>query len=139
MEMYSQLPPLGTLVTMLSPTSKSVFAITPSTNYAEFIHHAYILNGVLTDIDLFILLEKSQVLHSHGVPLTPIEEVEDAIRSLQGKIDDVRAAHIERSRAKGVLHSLQSRLHYQRLAASELLRSNKRDLTSFFSNKGSTA
>ncbi|THH16586.1 hypothetical protein EW146_g4089 [Bondarzewia mesenterica] len=141
---YTDLPSLDALIDVLSETH-GPFEATDTTDYEELSSRVDVLSVALTDIDGYVAQEGDvrrvvQVVEPEDSPRKgrermPLELVKNRLDVLHGRIVDTRAAHLDRSRAKGALQRLAMRVHYQRNA---VLNSGPRSLLDFWSLEASS-
>jgi hypothetical protein len=119
------LPPLGPLVAVLSSPDEQ-FSITDSTDYDALTSRVAVLAVALSGIDSYVAEESTLRKLAHvpeGSPRkkepVPLELIRARLDAIHGKIFDTRAAHLDRSRAKGAIQRLSMRIHYQRTALSK--------------------
>ncbi|KAI0268600.1 hypothetical protein BC834DRAFT_644907 [Gloeopeniophorella convolvens] len=121
------LPPLDPLIAVLAEPD-GPFDIADATDYDSLTSRVAILSVVLSDIESYVEEESSlrrlaQVTTTDGSPrkkeMMPLELVRARLDAMHGKIFDTRAAHLDRSRAKGAIQRLSMRVHYQRAALSK--------------------
>nr|GAT60526.1 predicted protein [Mycena chlorophos] len=133
---YNAFPPLGAIRELFSSGSSSVFA---SQNYEEkdydgLLVHIGILATALTDIAGYVKQEAQQ--RQTAPPGSPSKINADkpeteaalvvlAMNSFHGSINDTRAAHLDRSRAKSALQRLKTRVHFEQEAAVKSLRAKR--------------
>ncbi len=140
------LPPLSPLVTVLSSPDEA-FSITDSTDYDALTSCVAVLGVALSGIESYVAEESMLRKLAHapeGSPRkkeqVPLEQIRTRLDAIHGKICtfalplspfpwlinrhrlpsavDTRAAHLDRSRAKGAIQRLSMRIHYQRAALS---------------------
>ncbi|KAG2015460.1 hypothetical protein CC2G_008731 [Coprinopsis cinerea AmutBmut pab1-1] len=129
---YRDPPPLTRLVGLLvqqksdDSNPPGIFQVHEQTDYSNMRRYLYIFGVAMSNIEPYVEEQKQSALkasHAPGaVPRSPskkkpvgdMELLHTAFEILHGMIDDVRAAHIDRSRAKAVLKQLQMRIYYQR-------------------------
>lgn len=119
------LPPLSPLVTVLSSPDEE-FSITDSTDYDALTSRIAILSVALSGIESYVAEEgmlRKLAQPPEGSPRkrepVPLEQIRSRLDAIHGKIFDTRAAHLDRSRAKGAIQRLSMRIHYQRAALSK--------------------
>jgi hypothetical protein len=119
------LPPLGPLVTVLSSPDEE-FSITDSTDYDALTSRIAVLSVALSGIEGYVAEEsvlRKLAQAPEGSPRkrepVPLEQIRTRLDAIHGKIFDTRAAHLDRSRAKGAIQRLSMRIHYQRAAFSK--------------------
>jgi len=119
------LPPLGPLMTVLSDPDEQ-FGITDSTDYDALTSRIAVLGVALSGIEGYVAEEsmlRKLAYISEGSPRKresmPLEQIRAQLDAIHGKIFDTRAAHLDRSRAKGALQRVSMRVHYQRVALSK--------------------
>jgi len=121
------LPPLGPLIDVLSNPDEQ-FNITDSMVYDALTSRIAVLGVALSGIENYVAeestLRKSGSGHIfEGSPWKkepmPLEQIKARLDAMHGKIFDTRAAHLDRSRAKGAIQRLSMRVHYQRAALSK--------------------
>ncbi|KAI0305501.1 hypothetical protein B0F90DRAFT_1067293 [Multifurca ochricompacta] len=121
------LPPLGLLITVLSDVD-GLFSIADSTDYDALTSRITVLSVALSGIEDYVAEESMwkkivQAPVPEGSPrkkgLPPLELIKARLDVMHGKIFDTRAAHLDRSRAKGAIQRLSMRVHYQRAALSK--------------------
>jgi len=119
------LPPLGPLVTVLS-NPDGPFGITDSTNYDALTSRIGVLSVALSGIESYVAEEEASRKLANvpdGSPrkkeTVPLELIRVRLDAIHGKIFDTRAAHLDRSRAKGAIQRLSMRIHYQCVALSK--------------------
>jgi len=118
-------PPLGPLVAVLSSPDEE-FGITDSTDYDALTSRIAVLGVALSGIGSYVA-EESTLRKLAQVPEgsprkrepVPLEQIRTRLDTIHGKIFDTRAAHLDRSRAKGAIQRLSMRIHYQRTALSK--------------------
>ncbi|KAH9057303.1 hypothetical protein EDB87DRAFT_1752563 [Lactarius vividus] len=121
------LPPLGPLISVLSHPD-GPFSVRDSTDYDALTSRIAVLGVALSGIESYVaeestLRKTAQAAMPEGSsrkkePL-PLELVRARLDAMHGKIFDTRAAHLDRSRAKGAIQRLSMRVHYQRAALSK--------------------
>ncbi|KAJ7188145.1 hypothetical protein C8R46DRAFT_1341018 [Mycena filopes] len=133
---YKDLPPLIPLIdlalsqeleeTRPEAETPGIFEVHDDTDYDDLEFYVQILAVATSNVRCYVLEEASQPVvltpASPGKPLaekpdTKLTLVRNAIENLHSRIVDTRAAHLDRSRAKGALKRLSMRLHYQQEAA----------------------
>lgn len=121
------LPPLGPLIDALSHPD-GPFSIRDSTDYDALTSRIAVLGVALSGIESYVaeesmLRKTAQAAIPEGSPRKkgplPLELVRARLDAMHGKIFDTRAAHLDRSRAKGAIQRLSMRVHYQRAALSK--------------------
>jgi len=119
------LPPLSPLLTVLSDPDEQ-FGITDSTDYDALTSRIAVLGVALSGIEGYVAEEsmlRKLAYTSEGSPRKresmPLEQIRARLDAIHGKIFDTRAAHLDRSRAKGAIQRLSMRVHYQRAALSK--------------------
>lgn len=140
------LPPLSPLVTVLSSLDEG-FSITDSTDYDALTSRIAVLSIALSGIESYVAEEsmlRKLAQAPEGSPRkrepVPLEQIRTRLDAIHGKICtsvlplstrfrgssipftlavDTRAAHLDRSRAKGAIQRLSMRIHYQRAALSK--------------------
>jgi len=141
------LPSLDPLVTLLS-SSDEEFSITDSTDYDALTSRIAVLSVALSGIESYVAEEsmlRKLAQAPEGCPRkkepVPLEQIRTRLDALHGRICtsvlplsyrfpgsfadsvyhavDTRAAHLDRSRAKGAIQRLSLRIHYQRVALSK--------------------
>jgi len=121
------LPPLGPLITVLSHPD-GPFSLRDSTDYDALTSRIAVLGVALSGIESYIIEENmlrktAQAAIPEGSPRKresfPLELVKAQLDAMHGKIFDTRAAHLDRSRAKGAIQRLSMRVYYQRVALSK--------------------
>ncbi|KAH9956890.1 hypothetical protein BC827DRAFT_732247 [Russula dissimulans] len=119
------LPPLGPLVTVLS-NPDGPFGITDSTNYDALTSRIGVLSVALSGIESYVAEEEAfrklanvSDGSARKKETGPLESIRVRLDAIHGKIFDTRAAHLDRSRAKGAIQRLSMRIHYQRVALSK--------------------
>jgi hypothetical protein len=119
------------------------FSITGSTDYDALTSHIAVLGVALSGIESYVAEESMLRKLAHvpeGSPRkkepVPLELIRARLDAIHGKICtfapplspfpwlispavDTRAAHLDRSRAKGAIQRLSMRVHYQRTALSK--------------------
>ncbi|KAG8213862.1 hypothetical protein J3R82DRAFT_10606 [Butyriboletus roseoflavus] len=126
-----QVPPLEPLILLLSPDAGScqLFDVTnESMDYEELGHHVNVLSVALIDIAPYVEEERAIMKSAsstlvQGSPnkpkkpvVLPLELLRRVLETLQSKIVDTRAAHLDRSRTKAALQRLTMRIYYDRMA-----------------------
>ncbi|KAF7296111.1 VWFA domain-containing protein [Mycena kentingensis (nom. inval.)] len=134
-DQYCDLPPLAAILAVLSPSDEeqSIFELKQDTNYVELVFKVHILSIALSNIDGYVKEEASQRQRNPQSPSksagdkpeTMVSRIIFALDDMHGNIVDTRAAHLDRSRAKGVLKQLSMRVHYQHEHASKSVRGTK--------------
>ncbi|KAH9083790.1 hypothetical protein EDB83DRAFT_2309703 [Lactarius deliciosus] len=121
------LPPLGPLISVLSHPD-GPFSVRDSTDYDALTSRIAVLGIALSGIESYVaeesmLRKTAQAAMPEGSPRKkeplPLELVRARLDAMHGKIFDTRAAHLDRSRAKGAIQRLSMRVHYQRAALSK--------------------
>ncbi|KAI9442445.1 hypothetical protein H4582DRAFT_1928434 [Lactarius indigo] len=121
------LPPLGPLISVLSHPD-GPFSVRDSTDYDALTSRIAVLGVALSGIESYVaeesmLRKTAQAAMPEGSPRKkeplPLELVRARLDAMHGKIFDTRAAHLDRSRAKGAIQRLSMRVHYQRAALSK--------------------
>ncbi|KAJ7579294.1 hypothetical protein C8J56DRAFT_1110578 [Mycena floridula] len=130
---YGRLPPLMPILGAISGQNNSVFKLHEATDYVDVGLHTQICGVALSNIDAYITdVDQASAM---------LEHVINAIETLHSNIGDTRAAHLDRSRTKGMLKQLSMKVHYQRVAADKLRKATlnpKKTLRGYF-NKPSTS
>jgi hypothetical protein len=135
------LPPIASLLGLLSSEVDGPFTIHGTTDYEDLGHYTDLLGIALSDVDGYVAEEGKAPLDEsqnkkNGKGKQPLELIQyhlDRIHSEIGKstnpnnsmncVDslpvqvDTRAAHLDRSKTKAALQRLSMRIHYQRLSA----------------------
>ncbi|KAJ7178458.1 hypothetical protein C8R43DRAFT_460335 [Mycena crocata] len=141
---YNELPPLVSLLELaltpetseLSPEARSrgIFEIYDGTDYVDLGFYGRILAVAISNIQGYVQEDEArkttQPTGSPGKASTEKTEtmltlVRNAIEGLHSRIVDTRAAHLDRSRAKGTLKQLSMRIFYQQQAALKSRRGTK--------------
>jgi len=121
---YIQPPPLVRVLSLLLDTSERALfdVIPPETDYEALSERVDILGVVLTGIQSYVDCETPASLKGKDKENDKevLEMVGNRLDSLQGKIKDTRAAHLDRTRAKDTMQRLRIRVYYQRASALEL-------------------
>ncbi|KAI0001374.1 hypothetical protein BJV74DRAFT_949584 [Russula compacta] len=119
------LPPLGPLISVLSNPDEP-FSITDSTDYDALTSRIVVLGVALSGIESYVAEESALRKLAHmpeGSPrkkeAMPLELIRVRLDAIHGRIFDTRAAHLDRSRAKGAIQRLSMCVHYQRAALSK--------------------
>ncbi|KAI0283673.1 hypothetical protein BGY98DRAFT_1093767 [Russula aff. rugulosa BPL654] len=119
----SRFPP--PLVSVLSSPDEG-FSITDSTDYDALTSRIAVLSVALSGIESYVAEEsmlRKLAQAPEGSPRkrepVPLEQIRTRLDAIHGKIFDTRAAHLDRSRAKGAIQRLSMRIHYQRAALSK--------------------
>jgi len=119
------LPSLGPLITVLS-NPDGQFGITDSTDYDALTSRIAVLGVALSGIESYVAEESRLRRLAHISDGTqrrkepvPLELIRARLDTIHGKIFDTRAAHLDRSRAKGAIQRLSMRVYYQRAALSK--------------------
>ncbi|KAH6910355.1 hypothetical protein BKA70DRAFT_121865 [Coprinopsis sp. MPI-PUGE-AT-0042] len=138
-ETYQDPAPLAPLLRLFARPSSldalldSPFRVDENTNYTSMKYYLQILSIAMSNVkghveqlkqaekDRRSGLIKSDVpasptKHGERKPETDLELLHSALERLHGEINDIRAAHLDRSRAKSVAKTIQFRIYYQRLA-----------------------
>ncbi|KAJ7703109.1 hypothetical protein B0H17DRAFT_1127442 [Mycena rosella] len=144
-EKYSDLPPLTSLlefalapeIAEVDPEARirGVFDLHNDTDYTDLGFYVRVLAVAISNVQGYVLEEArapaapptpgSPGKPSTEKPDTLLMTVRNAIENLHSRIVDTRAAHLDRSRAKGALKQLSMRIYYQQEAASRNRRGNK--------------
>ncbi|KAI9507901.1 hypothetical protein F5148DRAFT_1200947 [Russula earlei] len=120
------LPPLGPLIDLLS-NPDGQFGISETTDYDVLTSRIAVLGVALSGIESYVGEESVFRKLAHGPPdgsprkkeALPLEQILVRLDAIHGKIFDTRAAHLDRSRAKGAIQCLSMRIHYQRAALTK--------------------
>ncbi|KAF8590880.1 hypothetical protein K439DRAFT_1114633 [Ramaria rubella] len=118
-------PPIDLIVNMFSTDSPGdiKLIVTPDTDYVLLSAIVDILSVAMSDVDAYV--------RSTG-GLASTNTICEALERLNGKIVDTRAAHMDRTQAKGAIDRLHKRLVYQRHAVKEMLQTKTGKLDQFF-------
>ncbi|TFK25668.1 hypothetical protein FA15DRAFT_668178 [Coprinopsis marcescibilis] len=106
------------------------FQIDDDTDYSNVKDYLFALGVATSNMEAYVEEQKQRVAkekeasiaqsptkkHGHRRPDTDLQVMDKGLERLHAEINDIRAGHLDRSRAKGVAKQLQYRLHYQRLA-----------------------
>jgi len=121
------LPPLSPLIAVLSHPD-GPFSIRDSTDYDALTSRIAVLAVALSGIESYVAEESTLRKTAHAAipegsprkkePL-PLELLRARLDAMHGKIFDTRAAHLDRSIAKGAIQRLSMRVYYQRAALSK--------------------
>ncbi|KAJ7497381.1 hypothetical protein FB451DRAFT_1211251 [Mycena latifolia] len=142
---YNDLPPLTSLLEFaLSPEMaqgdletpiRDVFDLDNDTDYTDLAFYVRVLAVAISNVEGYVLEGARPPAASlpHGSPGKASTDkpdvlltvVRNAIENLHSRIIDTRAAHLDRSRAKGALKQLSMRIYYQHEAASRSRRGRK--------------
>ncbi|KAJ7045604.1 hypothetical protein C8F04DRAFT_1065455 [Mycena alexandri] len=141
---YNELPPLIPLIdlalsqeleeTRSEGQTRGIFEVHDGADYDDVEFYVQILAVATSNVPGYVLEEASQPVivtpASPGKPLaerpdTKLTLVRNAIENLHSRIVDTRAAHLDRSRAKGALKRLSMRLYYQQEVALKSRRGKK--------------
>ncbi|KAJ6587010.1 hypothetical protein DFH09DRAFT_242193 [Mycena vulgaris] len=145
-EVDSDLPPLISLLELaLSPETADgdpensihgIFDLYSNTDYTDLAFYTRVLAVAISNVEGYFLeaastsaaapVQASPGKPSTEKPDTPLTIVRNAIENLHSRIVDTRAAHLDRSRAKGALKQLSMRIYYQQEAASRSRRGGKK-------------
>ncbi|KAI0633567.1 hypothetical protein C8Q77DRAFT_1057120 [Trametes polyzona] len=159
---YEKLPALAPVLDLITPQAGSggYFDVVSNAD-KEGYHEALasriaVLSRVLSDIDEYTLLEmeaakeRKRLAKEHEQqqregatdevgkkeereePLSILEQIRAQFDLLHNKIVDTRAAHLDRSRAKAAMKLLETRVHYQRIAALKSGTGRPRTIRTYF-------
>ncbi|KAJ2931492.1 hypothetical protein H1R20_g5632, partial [Candolleomyces eurysporus] len=135
---YCDSPPLPRLLSLLiEPANNkaamdhsqiSPFIINTNTDYTVMKFFVYIFGIALSDIKSYVWDERNKerdAVRAGGRPSrsskekkpeTDLQLLHDLMEELHASINDLRAAHLDRSRVKAAVKQLQMRIYYQRRA-----------------------
>ncbi|KAJ7783268.1 hypothetical protein B0H16DRAFT_486848 [Mycena metata] len=157
---YNKLPPLTILIdralsqeleeTRSEGQARGIFEVYDGADYDDLEFYVQILAVATSNVPGYVQEEASQpVIVTPASPGKPSAEkpdtkltlVRNAIENLHSRIVDTRAAHLDRSRAKGALKRLSMRLYYQQEVALKSRRGKKlsRPIQQYFRSQPSTS
>ncbi|KAF5317075.1 hypothetical protein D9611_003839 [Ephemerocybe angulata] len=116
----------GLLNQLLQPRkgakSQTLFAVTDATDYTEMKFYISILAVATSNIKAYVDLEGARLLKPSGLLTSEapkgdgdLQLFHSLLEDIHTRINDLRAAHMDRSRAKAAIKQLQMRVHYQRM------------------------
>ncbi|KAK2463224.1 hypothetical protein APHAL10511_004879 [Amanita phalloides] len=141
-----EVPPLNGLLDVVE--SGNVFQIDDESDYTALWHCVRILGVALTDVELYNLAERGASSTNEGTMEYPtpykrktkhkVLLIHEALEALHATIQDTRALHLDRSRAKAAIKQLSLRLRYQHTDSVQdraIAMPRKETLEHFFSPK----
>ncbi|KAF9450407.1 hypothetical protein P691DRAFT_810348 [Macrolepiota fuliginosa MF-IS2] len=145
---YSALPPLSEIMAMLGVSSQDSlrpagkFEIHEGTNYVEMACWTFVLAIAITDIPQYLEQEESS-RHTPSPSKSPAKErdqslvlaLHEKLYKIHGRIQDTRAAHLDRSRTKAILFQTAFRILYQYQAVVQHRRKSNHNIQSYFRRK----
>ncbi|KAF9462477.1 hypothetical protein BDZ94DRAFT_1261462 [Collybia nuda] len=127
---YCDLPPLLPILDQLrcvtdrdSGESPGMFELHEKTDYIDLCFHVQVLGVAVSKVRAYVEQERItrratpfNLKNAEESPDMMIQMIHQAIEKRHSSISDVRAAHLDRSRAKAALKELSMRIHYQILS-----------------------
>ncbi|KAG6849823.1 hypothetical protein H0H93_004632 [Arthromyces matolae] len=126
---YCELPPIHPLLDEFmkrrsnSTVEPGKFEMHDNTDFVDMSFYVRILSIAVTDVLGYVREERKKPQLSSstdGTPQeTPLVLLRTALETLHGRISDIRATHLDRSRTKAELKELSLRIYYQRQVAQQ--------------------